>query len=593
MRKALLSGTGFLALAFYIKTLAPGVLEGDPGEFQFVSYILGIPHPPGYPLYCLLGWLWSHCLPLGSPAFRMNLFSALWGAGAVTLVALSALELNRAVKSFSPFWPAMVGAMAFAFSRTFWSQSTVAEVYTLNAFLVALFLWAVLRDLPLPILSFILGLGLTHHRSLILFLPGALAYYLVKKQRPRGPFLPSLALLVVPTLSYLFIPFRASSLPYLRVQLSPTDTLVLYGNSPWDFLDFILARRFSGSLKWNAISWDRAIEAARWLVEEFGWAGVALGFAGFTGLCLRRRWDILALTGLSFASLVAFNLSYLIGDIRLLYIPVYLLFALWISWGAVEFALRLGNRAVILFIVPVVILVHNFYFFSVNSKTRVAEKWDYILSLPLPEGSILASNDRDEMVPLYYFQLVEKKRTDLIPLYPLIVPELTDIGLVLDRALASGRPVFTVKPMEGLEVAYRVREWNGLWKVEGKIGEGEGVFIPLNLKVSDSLALAGYRLLGGERGVKLALYWRVLNPIAEDLHSYLHILGASGERVAGSDHRPGGVFYPTSLWKPGQVLEDVHKVEGSFAFPLRIRAGFYRWPSLEPFGQAVEFEVGL
>ncbi|MCS7287038.1 MAG: DUF2723 domain-containing protein [Anaerolineae bacterium] len=578
-----------LALAFYLRTLAPGVLEGDPGEFQFVPYVLGIPHPPGYPLFCFLGWIWSHLFPVGNVAFKMNFFSALWGAAAVGLLALFALEVSREHNSPSYLWPPAVGALTFAFSRTFWSQATVAEVYTFNAFLLILFLWSVLKNLPLPVLSLILGSSLAHHRSFILILPGVIAFYLLRRSRPGGPFLLALVLLLAPLLLYLLIPLRAPNLPYLSVQLSPTDTLILYDNSFRGFLDFIMARRFGGLLRWEAISQDRLMEAGRWLVEEFGWGGIILGMVGILGLFLRRRWDILALTGLGFVSVWIFNLAYLIGDIRFLYTPVYLLFAFWISCGAGELAVKLGNKALLLIIVPFILLWQNFHTFSHSPGTDVARKWDYILSLPLPEGAILVSNDRDELVPLYYFQLVEKRRPDLIPLFPMMVPQLGDIGFVLDRALASGRPVFAIKPMEGLEVAYELQEWDGLRKVVGKVRE-EG-FIPLNLEVSDSLTLAGYRLLERNGRIKIALYWKALGPLREDFHSYLHILGAGGERIAGSDHRPGGVFYPASLWKPGQLLRDVHEIEGAFAFPLRVKAGFYRWPSLEPFGKAVEFEV--
>ncbi len=584
MKRAIALSPAILALATYIVTLSPSVVEGDPGEFQFVPYILGIPHPPGYPLYCLLGWVWSHLLPFGDVAFRMNLFSAIWGAAAVGVLALLGLEASG-----TKWWPPVIGALAFAFSQTFWSQSTVAEVYSLNAFLVIVFLWAVIKGLDLTVLAFITGLGLAHHRSFLFFLPGTLIFYLIKGKRPQGSPLKALAFFLAPLLLYLIIPLRALSLPYLKVQLSPGDTLVLYGNSFGDFLDFILAKRFGGLVKWEAIGLGRAIEALRWFGEEFGWGGVILGAIGFAGLVLRRRWDILALTGLGFASLVAFNLAYLIGDIRFLYIPAYLVFAFWISCGAHEFADRLGSKASILLLLPIALFIQNFQALNHAHRTPVAERWNYILSLPLPEGSILVSNDRDELTPLYYFQLVEKKRPDLIPLYPLITPELSDIGLVLDRALASGRPVFTIKPMEGLEVAYKVREWNGIWKVEGRVS-GEGL-TPLNLKVSDSLILAGYKLREKGMGVEIAIYWKVLSPLGEDLHSYIHLLGAAGERVAGSDHRPGGVFYPSSLWKPGQILEDIHWIEGRVAFPLRLRAGLYRWPSLEPFGQAVEFEA--
>ena len=60
-------GTGLALAAFglYLATLALTVLEADGGEFQFVPWLPGIAHPTGYPLYILLGWLWTHLLPFG------------------------------------------------------------------------------------------------------------------------------------------------------------------------------------------------------------------------------------------------------------------------------------------------------------------------------------------------------------------------------------------------------------------------------------------------------------------------------------------------------------------------------------------------
>ncbi len=87
-----LLGVGFFVL--YWRTLAPDVVGHDAGEFQFVPAIFGIPHGTGYPLYLLVGKAWSW-LPLGSVAWRMNLLSALFGAGAVLLTAWAARVANR------------------------------------------------------------------------------------------------------------------------------------------------------------------------------------------------------------------------------------------------------------------------------------------------------------------------------------------------------------------------------------------------------------------------------------------------------------------------------------------------------------------
>src|SRR5512147_1386169 len=79
----LLLGLVFFALSF--STLIPSVLPADNGEFQLVAWKLGIAHPPGYPLYTMLGWLFSRFF--ASPAFALNLLSAILAA--ITLVVVS------------------------------------------------------------------------------------------------------------------------------------------------------------------------------------------------------------------------------------------------------------------------------------------------------------------------------------------------------------------------------------------------------------------------------------------------------------------------------------------------------------------------
>src|SRR6476646_10318430 len=170
------------ALALYTATLLPGIGSGDTAEFQRVVPTLGVAHPTGYPLYTMLGWLWSQ-LPLGAtPAWRMNLFSAVMAAlavGALFLVG-RALGQSRLV--------AAMAALTFAVSATFWSQATIAEVYALAALIQALLLLALLRwrqgrnpnakkGWPLWVAGLLLGLGLAHHRTIILLIPGALVFW--------------------------------------------------------------------------------------------------------------------------------------------------------------------------------------------------------------------------------------------------------------------------------------------------------------------------------------------------------------------------------------------------------------------------------
>ena len=103
-------------------------------EIREVSHYLGIAHPPGYPLHTLLGKIFS-LVPLGSIAYRVHLLSAFFGALACSMLYLSVRTAGLALA------PALAGALALGFSAVFWSQSIIAEVYSLNAFFFLLILW--------------------------------------------------------------------------------------------------------------------------------------------------------------------------------------------------------------------------------------------------------------------------------------------------------------------------------------------------------------------------------------------------------------------------------------------------------------------
>ena len=142
---------GSVAAVVYYLGSAPGVLFGDGGELQFAAWTAGLPHPTGYPLYMTLGWVWSHLLDatgLASPARAMTLLSVLFAALAVGLTYLLARTLiGLGLPQVSPVLQrlaALLAALTFAFTPTFWSQSVVTEVYTLNAAFIALILWLAL-----------------------------------------------------------------------------------------------------------------------------------------------------------------------------------------------------------------------------------------------------------------------------------------------------------------------------------------------------------------------------------------------------------------------------------------------------------------
>ncbi len=641
-------GVGLSAFALYLRTLAPGLLWGDPGEFQFAAWLAGLAHPTGYPLYLILGWLWTHALPWGDPAWRMNLFSALWGGVAAGLTYVTALRILQRVNpenptlrlpaagvpaqpvgwglldsSFTDRLLAGAAALIFAVTPTFWSQAVVAEVYTLHAVFVAAILLAALAwaDDPRPARAYLLaglaGLSLAHHRTTLLLLPGLILFLWLARgpalARLRGRHLAiSLALLLTPLLFYLYIPLRAAHTPYLTLNLAPEQALRLYEPSLRGFLEHVSGSVFRTALGGGRTPWLSALVER--LVGELSWAGLAGGLAGIAWLAWRAR-RLLVLTGMSFLAVVGFNYLYGIGDIYVFYIPAYLIWTLWMAvglwacgWAIAVSWQRLRRRAAgwsfllmgVLGLVLAGWLAGRAYAVSDRSGERSARtSWEAILAQPLPSGAILISNDRDEMVPQWYLKYVEGRRPDLDGLFPLIQPgpAWSDVGAVIEQALQTGRPVYLIKPMPGLEVKFNLEPATGGPGIGGLVrvlgaAPDDGPAVRSGVVFGDRLRLSGYTtsavtVRGGET-LTVILFWDVLAAPEHDYTSFVHLVNANGHVSAQSDHRPGGVYYPTSLWRPGDRLRDSHQLvipADPGPQPYTLVVGLYRLaPDLQHLG---------
>jgi type IV secretory pathway TrbD component len=284
---------GLGAFASYALTLAPTVLAGDGGEFQFVPYLLGVAHPTGYPLYTFLGWAWSHLLPVGDVAYRMNLFSAFWAALAAGLLYPTIRTLLRQVlPGLSPAIQRLISALTaatFGLTPTLWSQAIIAEVYGLQTFLVAALLyllltWAEHRDPRLLLLAALcFGLGLAHHSTTVLLAPAILVYLSLVD---RGIFrdwrliLSAVLLAVLPLALYLLIPLRAPHTPYLSLPLTTDRALVLYDNSLASFVHFVLGGPFGGSVDLSVNLPERLAMALGFLRNEISLFGIILALGG-------------------------------------------------------------------------------------------------------------------------------------------------------------------------------------------------------------------------------------------------------------------------------------------------------------------------
>lgn len=167
---------GLLTLAFFIITLRPGVGgPEDSPKFQFVGRVLGTAHSPGYPLYVVLTYLFGW-LPVGTLAFRINLFSALMAAIACTGAFVIARQLG-ASRSASA-----ITTLGLATGAGFWHNAIVAEVYSLAAALVAIVVALLLwwdrshRRAHLYAACAVFAAGLGNHLISLGLLPASLAF---------------------------------------------------------------------------------------------------------------------------------------------------------------------------------------------------------------------------------------------------------------------------------------------------------------------------------------------------------------------------------------------------------------------------------
>lgn len=236
--------TFVLALLVFCFTVAPSITLNDSGELILACALPGIAHPPGFPLYTLLGHLVSK-LPGGTVAFRINLMSAFLGAAAAASTTLAIRELLLMVKgtqhidvkerprvvSVTPL-VALIGGLLFAFSPTLWGYSTVAEVYTLGLALLASVLallfhfmrTGVAGSAPagwwvLPLAGLFMGLAFANHHVTALLTVPALLYGVVATGGIRflkgRVFLVTVAAVVLGCAVYLYLPIVARTNPIL------------------------------------------------------------------------------------------------------------------------------------------------------------------------------------------------------------------------------------------------------------------------------------------------------------------------------------------------------------------------------------------
>ena len=181
--------TFLVSFIVYFDTMAPSVSYWDCGEFIAVSYTLGVPHPPGSPLFLLLGRIAS-MLPISQDiAFRVNILSPLVSAFAVLFLYLIIVQLvnhwrgrvESTTDALIVFGGGFIGSLTFAFTDSHWFNAVEAEVYAFSTFFTAIVVWLILvwsekEDLKgneryILIIAYMIGLATGLHLLNLLTIP--------------------------------------------------------------------------------------------------------------------------------------------------------------------------------------------------------------------------------------------------------------------------------------------------------------------------------------------------------------------------------------------------------------------------------------
>lgn len=445
----------------YLLGLSSTVNLEDSAEFATSAAVLGIAHPPGYPLYSFLGFLFVKLIPIGEIAWRVNLMSAFFGALACALLFLIILEVIKLIpltlkrRRFFSYCITASAALTLAFSFSFWSQSVIAEVYTLNSFFVALLIWlllkwtseikekkdsadfSVLHSKYLYWFAFLYGLSLTNHTMMILLAPAFLFYIVLTAGKKFFSDYKAVVLLfllwLLGLLFYLYLPLRSLANPPLdwgnpetwramwrHISRAQYHDLALTGQGS----KLILAETFFANLS-----------------KEFNLVTALLALGGLAALAVKKwrlgiyLWLVFLSNSLGIILLRSFGWGLNIEKIySVYYLPAYIVLMVGLAFALfllVKYLISFSDKlslyfkqiiivviAATLLILPAALLVKN-YTFNKQRGFYLVKEWAKQSLLSLPPRSVLIVKGEGvtgdaQSFSLAYMQMAEKIRPDVL-----------------------------------------------------------------------------------------------------------------------------------------------------------------------------------
>ncbi len=582
-----------LACALYARTTAPALGGGfDSEEFQHAAYTLSVAHSTGYPLYLILGKIFTTLVPIGNIAYRMNLLSAILSAGAATLVYLNAMQLTQSRMA------SIAAAAIFATNSAIWRQAGVASVGPLNLLLLAAIMYALLlwraHRAPIEPAAFLFGLSLTHHRSALFLLPAIILFILLDDPgiltRTRD-LARALLAFTLPLLLYLYIPIVGSGTPW-------------YTNTLEGFINQISGNEAGNYIRNTPFDLAQAIVLIiQYLHDSFDYIGPLLIIIGAVSVVPRwNHWEtplddsrVTLFSGLAVLTYVGFA-TLVEGEHDRYFSLIFFLLIFWlaIGVGGVEnfFERQLkstwmqasarGALYAALLLMMMLPLGDRYRLADWSSFDRVYKQWDEIFSLPIPRNATLVGN-WPQLNAMRYMQRVENRRADLRFVGAAYDPT-PQIEAARD-AFADHRSIFLAPGIDPLTGSFRYALLGSLLEVRDapRMQPPDSIPIPKNIAINPSLTLVGLGVsnalepykqtesIAPGRTVRVALDWRAEGSV-KDFLVRIRLYDPEARLISQKDEAPVRGLYPASQWQRGEYVNDVH----NFLIPAGTPPGEYK-----------------
>ena len=420
-------GIALALFALYALTSPRSVALEDDGLFVLSSYFLGVEHPPGYPLFTLIGHLFSK-LPIGEIAYRVHLASALFGALTGSLAWLCARRLGAGRLA------AYLAALALGLSPVFWSQAIIAEVYTLNTFFFLLLVYLGLRACPpgadaaapkgerlLPAIALLFGLSLSNHWPLMLLVAPSFAVLLWPLREAilrRAGLL--IILVAVGLAPYAWMVIRSRAAVPINFD-GPLETLP-------ELFFFVSRAGYAGVDQSVSSTWLDRIRFFQFqavqLFVQFAVIATLVAVAGFVTQrrSLGRRVSLFLTVAFLMPSfvllaLLGFDYDAVHKHIYHVYpLPAYAVVALWLAVGfdALRRRYALGVRAGAAAAAALLACIAAVgAYFNMNEDDAWGARYAQAILKLLPANAVVFVQGDADLPPLAYFHMIYGQRPDI------------------------------------------------------------------------------------------------------------------------------------------------------------------------------------